>query len=67
VVVVLMTSCQVSEKSKIGPLKSQPIIRQIAKTKVPALPAMFDTFEEILRKKLFIEVSITDDQVRNNI
>lgn len=57
VVPVLITSCQVLENPKIGPVHAQTTTIARAKTKVPALPVAAATLEEILWNSSFIEQS----------
>ena len=50
VVPVLITSCQVSEKLKIGPAISHAIMTQKAMIKADVLPVALVTAEEIFSK-----------------
>lgn len=51
VVLVLITSCQVSENLKMGPVTAQSMIRTHAIIKAPGLPDALVTCVENLSKK----------------
>ena len=52
--IVLITSCQVSEKLNIGPLKAQKIIKNKANKKAFGEPTAFETLPAILWNILFM-------------
>jgi len=54
VVVVLITSCQVSEKPNIGPLTPQTMMAVTARKNTQGLPTAVDTLTAILWNKSFI-------------